>query len=105
MTRAISQKWNPKSEGILKDEVSENHPDSPESKRDLPAWYMEHARYADAEPLLLEAFHGRETKLGPEHPHTVESLKQLVTLYESWNKPDEAARWRANLVPTKAAED
>ena len=35
--------------------------------------------------------------LGPEHPHTIESPDQLVSLYESWNKPDEAAQWRAKL--------
>ena len=37
-------------------------------------------------------------KLGPEHPQTIESLKQLVTLYESWPKADEAAQWRSKLV-------
>jgi hypothetical protein len=26
-------------------------------------------------------------------------LKQLVTLYESWPKPAEAAKWRARLPP------
>jgi len=35
--------------------------------------------------------------LGPEHPHTVESLNHLVRLYESWSKPEEAAKWRARL--------
>jgi hypothetical protein len=58
-----------------------------------------------AEPLLLATFHGREAKLGPEHPYTVESLKQLVTLYESWNKPDEAAKWRAELPRKEAMEE
>jgi hypothetical protein len=53
----------------------------------------------------LDTFHGRETKFGPEHPHTIESLKQLVTLYESWPKPDEAAKWRAKLAETKATEE
>ena len=67
--------------------------------------YREQAPYQDAEPLLLEAFRGRETKLGPHPPRTLESVKQLVSLYESWNKPDEAARRRAKLMPTKAAED
>jgi hypothetical protein len=59
---------------------------------------MRQARWDDAEPLLSDAFHGRETKLGPKHPHTIESLRQLVTLYESWLKPDEAAEWRAELA-------
>jgi len=55
--------------------------------------------------LLLEAFHGRQAKLGPEHPHTVDSLKQLVTLHESWPKPEEAAKWRAKLTEAKAAKE
>jgi hypothetical protein len=40
---------------------------------------------------LLRVFHGRQAKLGPEHRCTIESLKELVTLYESWPKADEAA--------------
>ncbi len=51
-----------------------------------------------AQSLLLEAFHGRKTKLGPEHPHTIDSLRELVRLYESWDSPDEAAKWRVKLV-------
>jgi len=37
-------------------------------------------------------------KLGPEHPHSIESLRRLVNLYESWNNADEAAKWRALLL-------
>jgi len=57
----------------------------------------EQARHEDAERLLQEALKGREAKLGPQHPNTIRSLKQLVTLYESWGKPDEAANWRVRL--------
>ena len=60
--------------------------------------------YAAAELLPLEAFNGREAKLGPEHPRTVESLDQLVHLYESWNKPDEVEKWRAKLRDNESAE-
>ena len=35
--------------------------------------------------------------LGPAHPHTLNSLRELVHLYESRNKPDEAAKWRTRL--------
>jgi hypothetical protein len=38
-----------------------------------------------------------ETKLSLEHLRTVEWPRQLVTLYESWNKPDKAQKWRAKL--------
>jgi len=48
--------------------------------------------------VLLDAYSGRKAKLGPEHPHTIESLKQLVNLYETSDNPDEATKWRARLA-------
>ena len=48
--------------------------------------------------MLLDAYSGRKAKLGPEHPHTIESLKQLVNLYETSDNPDEATKWRARLA-------
>jgi hypothetical protein len=56
------------------------------------------------QPVLLRAFDGRQAELGPEHPHTIESLKELATLCESWPKADEAAQWRAKLLPKEDAE-
>jgi len=67
--------------------------------------YIEQARYGEAEPLLLWEFRRRESQFGPEHPHTIESLRQLVNLYESWNNADEATKWRAKLPPKEAAEE
>jgi len=43
--------------------------------------------------------------LGPAHPHTLISLNELVSLYESWNKPEEAEKWRAELPPKEATEE
>ncbi len=53
----------------------------------------------------MEAYHACKTKLGPEHPHTIESLREPVHLYESWNKPDETAQWRAKLPSRGDAEE
>ncbi|MHC4518658.1 MAG: tetratricopeptide repeat protein [Planctomycetota bacterium] len=58
-----------------------------------------------AEPLLLEVFQGRETILGPEHPRIIDSLKQLVRLYEAWDKPEEAEKWRARLLQPETIEE
>ena len=33
-----------------------------------------------------------------DHPHTLDSLRELVRLYESWERPDEAAKWQAKLL-------
>jgi hypothetical protein len=60
-----------------------DHPETRESSRELPVFHVCQARGEDTEPLLREACHGRESKLGPEHPHTSELLNQLVNLYEA----------------------
>ena len=38
-----------------------------------------------------------EPLVSPGLPHTVDWLRELVDLYESWNKPDEAEKWRSKL--------
>ena len=67
--------------------------------------YKEQERYNDAEQLLLEAIEGRHLKLGDTHPHTVESLNELIDLYEAWNKPEKAEEWRAQLPQIEVLEE
>jgi len=54
----------------------------------------------EAEKLLLEAVEGRRMKLGDKHPNTLESMNNLIALYEAWNKPEKAKEWRAKLLQT-----
>jgi len=67
----------------------------------LAALYVRQARYKDAESLLLDVYiyNCRTSRRGPEHPHTIKSLKQLIELYEVWGKPEEADKWRATRPP------
>ena len=97
MTQVISQKRSPKSEGIPKVEVRENHSDTLESKNDLALLYKEQDRYEEAEKLLLEAVEGKRLKLGDGHPHTLESWHNLIELYEAWGKPEKAEECRTKL--------
>jgi hypothetical protein len=53
---------------------------------ELAVLYVPQTRSENAERLLQNAYGSGEAKLGPEHPDTIESLEQLVTLYESWPK-------------------
>jgi hypothetical protein len=62
----------------------------------------EQKQYDKAEPLLLKVVKERRLKLGDTHPHTTESLNNLIKLYEAWNKPEEAEKWRAKLPQTEA---
>ena len=51
-------------------------------------------KYAEAEPLLIEGYE----KMEPPPPlafRKPEVLARVVELYEAWEKPEEAAKWRA----------
>ncbi|MBW2580873.1 MAG: hypothetical protein JRD00_08020 [Deltaproteobacteria bacterium] len=52
-----------------------------------------------------KARRGKSLKLGDTHPHTQESIKNLIELYEAWNKPEETEKWRAELPQTEAVEE
>jgi hypothetical protein len=47
----------------------------------------------------------RRLKLGVTHPHTIESWNNLVDLYEAWNKPEEAKKWRGESVQIEDYEE
>jgi hypothetical protein len=55
-------------------------------------------KYAEAEPLLVHGYEGMNQRQGKiPSPHKVrltEALERLVRLYEAWEKPDQAAKWR-----------
>jgi len=56
-------------------------------------------RYVEAEPLLMQCFNDLKSSQGAQHPSTTEALRRLVTLYEAWGKPEQAAHFRARLTP------
>ncbi len=85
--------------------LGEDHPGTLETKNDLGVLHKEQGSYDKAEPLLLEALEGRRLKLGDTHPHTIESWNDLIDLYEAWNKPEEAEKWRAKLPETEAMRE
>jgi len=47
---------------------------------------------------------GRRLKLSDTHPHTFESLNNLIDLYEVWGKPEKAEQWRAEIPQVEAVE-
>jgi tetratricopeptide (TPR) repeat protein len=55
-------------------------------------------RHAEAEALLLSVF--KNTMAGrPAQPELLrETLDRLITLYEAWGKPEQAAEWRRKLM-------
>ncbi|UCC32654.1 MAG: tetratricopeptide repeat protein [Phycisphaerales bacterium] len=54
-------------------------------------------RYEEAEGVLLEAHRVLEPALGDSHDRTTKVVEFLAALYEAWDKPDKAAKYRAML--------
>ena len=51
-------------------------------------------RFEESEQLLLESYRVLNLRLGQADPRTVEGRQRLLKLYELWNKPDLAVRYR-----------
>jgi tetratricopeptide (TPR) repeat protein len=58
-------------------------------------------RHAEAEPLVIRGYEGLKARAGaiplPSGPRLSEAAARVVRLYESWGKPEEAARWKTKL--------
>jgi serine/threonine protein kinase/tetratricopeptide (TPR) repeat protein len=63
-------------------------------------------KYTEAEPLLVQGYEGMKQREGnipaADKVRLTEALERLVQLHEVCGKPDEAARWRAELAARKA---
>ena len=68
-------------------------------------FYKEKVDNSSAGPLLIKGVKGCHLKLGETHPHTIESIKSIIDLYEDWNKPEKAEEWREKLPRTEAMNE
>ncbi|MHC4271533.1 MAG: tetratricopeptide repeat protein, partial [Planctomycetota bacterium] len=67
--------------------------------------YALQGRQEEAESLLVEILEGHRRVLGEEHPSTLESMRILVELYETWGKAEKAQEWRTKLASKENAEE
>jgi tetratricopeptide (TPR) repeat protein len=54
-------------------------------------------RHDEAETILIDAHRIISKVVGPDHRSSVRATEGLVQLYEAWDKPKEAEKWRAKL--------
>lgn len=63
------------------------------------------AKFAEAEPLLLQGFDGMKRLAAKSDAagkrRLIESAERLIRFYEGTNRPDQAARWRNTLQETQ----
>jgi serine/threonine protein kinase/Tfp pilus assembly protein PilF len=62
---------------------------------------MHQNRYVEAEALLRDSHRRLRLELAADDDRTISAVHRLVELYEAWDKPDEAGRYR-RLLPTAA---
>ncbi len=62
-------------------------------------------KFAEAQPLAVQHLERNELAYGKTHTLTVKAALLLVELYDAWDRPDEATRWRAKLPRTHSAAD
>ena len=61
------------------------------------------AKHRATELELTAALKSARQYLGETNPEIQGCILAFIELYETWNKPDEAAKWREKL-PTKVSE-
>jgi hypothetical protein len=66
--------------------------------------HKDQVNYQEAGDLFLDAIDCRHLKLGDTHPHMLESWKNLIELYEAWDRPEKVNEWRAKLPETEAED-
>ncbi len=55
-------------------------------------------KFAEAEPLLLEGYAAMQENRRVAVGRKREAIERIIQLYESWDKPDQAAEWRKRLA-------
>ena len=83
--------------GIRRRTLGDEDPLTALSRSHLGDCLTRMGRYAEAEEQLLEAHRVLDAAVGDGHIRTIRAVRALVDLYEAWDKPDEAAEWRAKL--------
>ena len=70
------------------------HAQAIEARREYAVGLVQVRRFAEAETEALEVHRLATLPLAPDAEVVAAARALLVTLYERWGKPDEAARWR-----------
>lgn len=61
-------------------------------------------RYLEAEPFLQRSYAAMKAVHGEHGPSTLDSEQRLVTLYQSWGKPEKAAQYKAATDQSASAK-
>ncbi len=82
---------------IRRTALGEEHPRVATTRGALGETLIGLGRYREAEEVLLAAHALLLAAVGEEHTETQQLVHSLVELYDAWDKPDQAAEYRALL--------
>jgi hypothetical protein len=86
-----------RSVAVLEAVLPEGHWSTLDARSVLGECLVAESRFEQAEPLLVEGYEGLVAARGADHPRSRRALERVVTLYDAWQKPAEAARFRELL--------
>jgi hypothetical protein len=66
----------------------------------LAGVYASQYRNAEAEKLLVRVLAGQDNVYGLSHPHTQNTVKLLLSVYEKLGRVDEARRLKQRISPS-----
>ncbi|KAH8823090.1 hypothetical protein DL96DRAFT_1683274 [Flagelloscypha sp. PMI_526] len=89
----VNQSWKDSSTTWLWDEAEEVRQQRNIKGKYLPDYYLI-GSLVSAE----EAYHMKNQSLGPEHPHTIESMKILAESYGRFGRYSDALEWNQHVV-------
>jgi non-specific serine/threonine protein kinase/serine/threonine-protein kinase len=76
----------------------DSHQRTSRVRANLSSMYVKQSRFSEAEPLALKSYEGLLEAFGAGHESTVGGIKDLIRLYEAWDRPAAAERWRKVLA-------
>ena len=90
-----AEAWLRQALEIFGHSLPEDHWRAAEARNMLGSSLALQGRLQEAEALLVEGHRALLDNLGAEHRRTRDALERVVALYESWEKGEKAAEYRA----------
>jgi hypothetical protein len=85
----------------IREQLSPQHWTTHNARSYLGASLSGQHKYEEAEPLLLSGYQGliaQRQQIDSANPRAPEiGIERLIELYEIWDKPAEAQKWKAQL--------
>jgi len=84
--------------------LGDEHPDTLGTMSDLAGVFYHRENYGEAEKFIQKVLETCRKAPEEKHLYTIQTLNKIIKLYETWNKPEKAATYRAHLAELEGLE-